>query len=98
MRIDGGATEGYWAIGSLTMATPPSTRMNSAITQAKTGRSMKNLAILRLLRLGSGRCGSGCRHRCAAGRPGHRLDRRVRAHLLETVDDHLLACLQAVHD
>src|SRR6187402_2544435 len=41
----GGATGGYWAIGSCVIATPPTTRMNSAITQAKMGRSMKNLAM-----------------------------------------------------
>ena len=39
--IDGGATEGYCATGSRVTATLPSTRMNSAITQAKIGRSMK---------------------------------------------------------
>src|SRR5438105_10205887 len=42
----GGATVGYCAIGSLVMETLPITRMNSAITHAKTGRSMKNFAIV----------------------------------------------------
>ena len=43
MTIDGGATGGYCATGSCVIATPPSTRMNSAITHAKIGRSMKKL-------------------------------------------------------
>src|SRR4051794_8762890 len=46
--MEGGATVGYCAIGSCLMATPPSTRMKSAITHAKIGRSMKNCAIVRL--------------------------------------------------
>ena len=41
----GGATDGYCAIGSLVMDTAPITSTNSAITHAKTGRSMKNFAI-----------------------------------------------------
>src|SRR5213592_63474 len=41
----GGATVGYCAIGSLVTDTAPITRMNSAITHAKTGRSMKNFDI-----------------------------------------------------
>src|SRR5450631_114256 len=43
--IDGGATVGYWAIGSCLIATPPMTKMKSAITHAKIGRSMKNWAM-----------------------------------------------------
>src|SRR5437764_7787797 len=43
--MDGGATVGYCAIGSCLMATPPTTMMNSAITQAKIGRSIKKRAI-----------------------------------------------------
>ena len=46
--MDGGATGGYWAMGSCVMATPPITMMNSAITHAKMGRSMKNFAMLSL--------------------------------------------------
>ena len=45
ITIDGGATGGYCAIGSWVMATEPSTMMKSAITQAKIGRSIKNLAM-----------------------------------------------------
>ena len=41
----GGATGGYCEIGSCVIATPPITMMNSAITHAKIGRSMKNLAM-----------------------------------------------------
>src|SRR6185369_1767113 len=43
--IEGGATGGYCEIGSCVTDTAPSTMMNIAITQAKIGRSMKNLAI-----------------------------------------------------
>src|SRR3982751_742857 len=43
--IEGGATVGYCAIGNCLIATPPMTRMKSAITHAKIGRSMKNCAI-----------------------------------------------------
>src|SRR5438270_5742613 len=45
MTMVGGATDGYCAIGNLVIETAPITRMNSAITHAKTGRSMKNFAI-----------------------------------------------------
>src|SRR6218665_1763073 len=94
----GGATGGDWVIGSCVSATPPSTLMNSAITQAKMGRSIKNLAMpespLRLGRHKPGRCrGSG------RGLPWHRLDRCAgRQHLqfLKTIDDDLLASLQAI--
>ncbi len=41
----GGATGGYWATGNWVMATLPSTSTNSAMTQAKMGRSMKKLAM-----------------------------------------------------
>src|SRR6218665_1790963 len=94
----GGATGGYWEIGSCVSATPPSTMMNSAITQAKMGRSMKNLAMpeypLRLGRAQHGRC------RCSGrGLPWHRLDPCAGGeHLqfLKTIDDDLLASLQAI--
>ena len=45
----GGATGGYCAMGNWRMATAPSTMMNSAITHAKIGRSMKNLAMRQAL-------------------------------------------------
>src|SRR3569832_1766848 len=45
--IVGGATVGYCATGNLVMDTAPITRMKSAITHAKTGRSMKNFDIAR---------------------------------------------------
>ena len=62
--IDGGATVGYCATGSCVIATPPITRMKSAITHAKMGRSMKNCAM----RVGS--AGSGWAR--AGGRRGRR--------------------------
>src|SRR6218665_138621 len=94
----GGATGGDWAIGSCVRATPPRPLMNSAITQAKMGRSMKNLAMLEYpLRLGRAQHG---RRRCSGrGLPWHRLDRCAgRQHLqfLKTIDDDLLASLQAI--
>src|SRR3990167_8914307 len=49
MTMAGGATVGYCATGSLVIAAPPSTVMNSAITQAKIGRSMKNPESMRRL-------------------------------------------------
>src|SRR3569623_701179 len=45
--IVGGATVGYCAMGSLVIDTVPITRMNNAITHAKTGRAMKNFDIAR---------------------------------------------------
>ena len=42
---------GYWEIGSFMMDKPPASMITSAITQAKMGLSMKNLAMRRLLRL-----------------------------------------------
>src|SRR5688572_11865362 len=41
----GGATGGYWEMGNCVIATAPITMMNSAMTHAKMGRSMKNLAM-----------------------------------------------------
>jgi hypothetical protein len=41
----GGATVGYCDTGSLVIDTAPSTMMNRAITHAKMGRSIKNLAM-----------------------------------------------------
>ena len=41
----GGATDGYCDTGSLVIDTAPSTMMNKAITHAKMGRSIKNLAM-----------------------------------------------------
>src|SRR6218665_1137870 len=94
----GGATGGHWETGSCGRAPPPSTMMNSPITQAKMGRSMENWAMpecpFRLGRAQPGRC------RCSGrGLPWHRLDRCAgRQHLqfLKSIDDDLLASLQAI--
>ena len=43
--MEGGATGGYWAMGNWVIATEPITMMNNAMTHAKMGRSIKNLAI-----------------------------------------------------
>ena len=48
MTTDGGATVGYCAMGNCVMATPPKMRMNSAITQAKMGLSMKKRGMTEL--------------------------------------------------
>ena len=99
--MEGGATGGYCAIGNCVIATPPITRMNSAITQAKIGRSMKNLAMLRLLRVwrragcGSGGCRQPVRRRADHGTG---FTGRARTQLLEAVDHDLLAGLQAIED
>ena len=53
MPTAGGATAGYCAIGSEWIAITPAMLSPSASTQAKIGRSMKNLAMAR---------GSGLRH------------------------------------
>src|SRR5450830_1203897 len=45
MTMAGGAMVGYCEIGSTVIASMPPSRMKSAITQANTGRSMKNLAM-----------------------------------------------------
>src|SRR6516165_1135485 len=101
MTIAGGATGGYCEIGSCVIATLPITMMNSAITQAKIGRSMKNLAMrARSLRLRGGRriaCCCSSRRSLRRRFPGHRLHGRARGHqleLLEAVDHDLLAGLQ----
>src|SRR3954463_7877994 len=97
-RTVGGVTCGYWAIASGPAAMPPSRTMTIEMTHARTGRSMKKRAST--AGLPSGRPGPrGVRHR---GRDGHvhevRLDRGARPHLLQAVDDHPLARLQAVGD
>ena len=48
MTMAGGATVGYCDTGNLLMAAPPNSTMNSAMTQAKIGRSMKNPESMRL--------------------------------------------------
>src|SRR6218665_2203348 len=94
----GGATGGDWGIGSCVRATPPRTMMKNANTQAKKGRALKNLGM-RECPLGLGRAQHG-RCRCSGrGLPWHRLDRCAgRQHLqfLKTIDDDLLASLQAI--
>src|SRR3546814_10928255 len=50
MEIAGGATFGYWLIGSLRMDRAPASITTMASTQAKIGRSMKNRDMKALLR------------------------------------------------
>src|SRR4029077_13699958 len=42
----GGVISGYWAIGRILTAASPASRITSEMTTPKTGRSMKNFAIL----------------------------------------------------
>ena len=44
-RIDGGAIEGYCSIGNPKMLRPPASMITIAITQAKTGLSIKYFDI-----------------------------------------------------
>ncbi|MET3819650.1 hypothetical protein ABID76_002294 [Burkholderia ambifaria] len=46
MLTTGGAMSGYCATGSARIANAPPSMMKSAITHAKTGRSMKKRAML----------------------------------------------------
>ena len=43
----GGVMSGYWAIGRAIIAISPTRTMTMEMTQAKTGRSMKNRASTR---------------------------------------------------
>ena len=47
MRTDGGAIEGYCSIGSPKMLRPPASMITIAITQAKTGLSMKYFDMMK---------------------------------------------------
>src|SRR5262245_59526882 len=49
----GGATSGYWAMGSLSRATPPTITMTTERTEAKIGRSMKKWESMASTRAGS---------------------------------------------
>src|SRR3954469_16023770 len=46
-RIEGGAIEGYCSIGNLKMLRPPASMITIAITQAKTGLSMKYFDMMK---------------------------------------------------
>src|SRR6185369_8901437 len=91
----GGTTSGYWAMGSPAIATSPTMTVMIEITIATIGRLTKKRAmgLLRLSRGGLG--GPGARRRRR-----HRLggDGRALLHLLQALDDHLLAALQAFLD
>ena len=45
MEIEGGATWGYWATGSLVIEMIPKTAIRMETTHAKTGRLIKNWAL-----------------------------------------------------
>src|SRR5262245_2549744 len=67
----GGATSGYWAIGSCDRATVPTMTMTTDSTVAKIGRSMKKCESIGLLRCGTvSRCGRSP-DRATVGRPWH---------------------------
>ncbi|MNG21254.1 hypothetical protein D3C84_1055950 [compost metagenome] len=46
MAMAGGAMLGYWLIGSLRIDKAPTNMITKAITQAKIGRSIKNLDMV----------------------------------------------------
>src|SRR5437588_11584922 len=80
---------GYCSIGSEKIESPPASMIRRAMTIAKIGRSMKNLAIGRaLVRLGQRFRRGGV----------HRSHQRPRLHLLHARDDDALAVLQAAVD
>src|SRR4051812_3847528 len=96
MLICVGATSGYCAIGSDTIAPMPLNMMMIARTHAKIGRSMKIrdmlLAATLLLR---------CRYRCLSSLGcvgGHRLDRCSVLQVGGALGDHLLARCESLGD
>src|SRR5688572_2036418 len=91
-------------MGSCGMAMAPATMMKIATTQAKMGLSMKKLGIVpSSLLLGGGLCAvrlcglsrSRLTGRLAVRVPFGRNDHRSGADLLEALDNHLFASLQA---
>src|SRR5437868_3820295 len=102
---EGGATSGYSEIGSPRSAIRPAISISSDSTPAKIGRSMKNLERFMLV---PPEPGSGLRVRHVLGLRlnfglrvhGHGLWRhqRARTDVLQAVDDHALARLQAPGD
>src|SRR5207245_1265459 len=96
-RTVGGVMSGYSATGKKPAAMAPSRMITTEITHARIGRSMKKRASTASLLSGFFRPPRVCRE---WDRHVHelRLDRDARSHLLQAVDDHLLARLQAVGD
>src|ERR671925_382559 len=82
---------GYCSIGSAKIESAPASMMRSAMTIAKIGRSMKNLAMPSPLL----RC-----DRCGGLRSGHLRDLHGGARLraLHAADDHAIALFQAAFD
>src|ERR1700751_4130839 len=80
---------GYWDTGSAKIATKPSSMMSSAMTLASTGRSMKNLAIMRVLGCAGGLIGRRCQR--PLGR-GHKV---AGYGVLQPVDDDLAVGIEA---
>src|SRR3954471_7568071 len=94
----GGATSGYWAIGSCVSATPPTIRNKIDRTVAKIGRSMKKCEITAGYLDGSlaeiGLRGLGPRRRlCRSGL--HRVDRVVDPRHLKTLNDDPIVGLES---
>ena len=85
MLIVGGAMAGYCATGSVAIASAPASMMTIAMTQAKTGRSMKKRDMAcRLLRCRRRR---GCNTRHAAG-----------TYFLHALHDHAITGCQTRRD
>src|SRR5262249_20468727 len=96
-------------MGRRPAAMPPSSTMTIEMTHARTGRSMKKRASMTVLLFCGRGSGPGCglrKARRSVGAPGFggrhvdqlRLHGEARPHLLQAVDDHPLARLQAVGD
>src|SRR5437763_8205812 len=94
-EMEGGAMIGYCATASSGIEMAPIRQMNSATTQAKTGRSMKKLGIGQTSVPGhvGARLGRQAAALHAVG-PGPRLHLVTRRKLLESLDNDLLAALQ----
>src|SRR3569832_2268889 len=93
----GGATSGYCATGSTMIEATPASMITIVITHAKTGRFAKNLASMVLVF----RWRWSCRARARA-RARFRFFRRMHGHartdLVRTLDDQLVAGLEAALD
>src|SRR5262245_121051 len=109
MEIVGGATSGYWAMGSLTTATTPMITMTIDKTMAMIGRSMKKRDICYPLKGRHHEPGNGffSRHQHGRSLPRYRFarhfplggtDRHSRPGAIHALDDDPLCALQTGFD
>src|SRR5512133_464297 len=102
MLICGGAMAGYWETGSPRMESAPASITRMPTTHAKIGRSMKNCGtgggswLTAGGGFGCGRAGApGSARRLLRARRGHGVHDGPGPHLLQALDDHLIAGLDA---